>query len=150
MRFSIDNNEAEDRRRRRLIRFATGIDSTLTNAVRDMPEVEAIARLYLAKMRSALETGHPVFRYENLTSNPRAELSAILDAMGLPWDESVLWSEKSYPRGLIGHGGIDLSRPIQTGVPVYAGGLTDEEFETVARITEPILKPLGYSYLVKG
>jgi hypothetical protein len=134
-------------REKRLLRIANGIDKALIPAIPHMTEVEAYSRLYLAKMRSALATGQRVFRYEDLTTNPKAELSAILDTVGLAWHEDVMHSERAYPAGLIGHGRIELSKPIRTGLPAYSGGLTEAEFDLVARTTEPVLKPLGYADL---
>lgn len=144
-RYSIENDEDETFRRQRIGEWAHGIDGKLIEQISPIPEVEALSRLYLAKMTAALDTGHPVFRYEDFTTDPRSVLQGIVDALGLCWDENLMSAETAYPTGLKGHGGIDLSRPIQIGIPAYAGGLSEAEIEVVASITKPVLEKLDYS-----
>jgi hypothetical protein len=143
-RYAIDHLETEEYRRSRLARWAKGIAPSLVKATATESETILLAQLYLKQMSAALDTGHLAIRYEDFINDPEAELRRIVACLGLPWDDRVLSAEKDYPEGEIGHGGIELWKPIRTGLPVYSGGLSHDEFAAVAEITGPVLSALNY------
>lgn len=143
-KMAIAKNETEEFQRQRLIRWADGICPSLRDFAATGNEVAVLATLYREKMDAALRAGHPVIHYEDFVSDPEQSLRRILEHMNLPWDSRVLASETGYAPGEIGHGGIELWKPVEPARAMYGGGLTDAEIDTVSSITENTRSALGY------
>ena len=137
-------SETETRRRGRLARWARKMDQNLVKIAEEGDEVEALSLLYLSKMQAAAMSKHRTVRYEDFVRAPEKELRKIVSHLGVRWDVRTLTSERSYAAGDIGHGGINLAEPIRRDVPIYAGGLTRSQFDTVLRTTAPVLPHFGY------
>jgi hypothetical protein len=144
-KMAVAKNETNEFQRQRLIRWAGGICPSLRDFAATGDEVAVLATLYREKMDAALRTGHPVVHYEDFVSDPEQSLRRILGHINLPWDGRVLASESGYAPGEIGHGGIELWKPVEPARATYGGGLTDAEVDTISSITENTRSALGYT-----
>jgi hypothetical protein len=136
--------EDADWRRRRLVRWAKKIDPSLVGLCRSGDEVEAIARLYVAKMSAAGSRRIGVVRYEDILSDPRSQLQRVVAMLGLSWSENVANAHTRYRPGQIGHGGMKLDEPIRQAPFSGSIDLEKHEFEMIAEITKPAMDLFGY------
>jgi hypothetical protein len=131
--------------RHRLSRWTSSIDPSLLPLRESISCVELSARLYTAQMLAAARAGVPIVRFEDLLEDPRRELERIISYLGLQWSEAVLESHSAYGPGEVGHGRIDLSRPIAQASGPIPISLQPDDIRLIQRITSAALETFGYT-----
>jgi hypothetical protein len=110
-------------------------------------DVEEAARRWLEVVDGA-PTATTVF-YEQLVTDPRATLEALLDELGIPWSDAVL-QHAAIDHALLAHphehpSADDVSRPIhREAVARYVRDLAPAEIEAFEAIAGDALRRLGY------
>jgi hypothetical protein len=124
---------------------------TLNRAMRCFTTLEGAARLYETVFDAWTRASEllPIrvhrLRYERLIEDPRAEMRALLDFLGLPWDERVLDNQAAAAKRT--H--IATASYKQVGEPLYARSVGRwrryrAQMEPVLPILAPWAERLGY------
>ncbi|MEM7530234.1 MAG: hypothetical protein AAF416_21715 [Pseudomonadota bacterium] len=129
----------------RLLRWQDAIDPGLTPFLNEMPYTDALCAFYTRRMAPLVGLGLPVVCYERLVTEPEREMADLLDHLGLDMVPEVLGSHTRYARGSVGHGKIDLSRPVSTAsLDAWRGRIDRATFHRIAGLTYPAWSALGY------
>ncbi len=131
--------------RERLGRWFLHVDPTMWETIRDQDLLHQFCAFYNRRMGALAKLGLPTIHYERFVERPEWHLRRILGLMRLPFSERCLLSHRGYAAQAVGHGGIDLARPIdRQSLSKYRSALTEREFERLARMTRQVTDALGY------
>ena len=134
------------RQRLQQIRWANHIDRGLVPMMQSGTTLLGFLALYSRKMLQDRRDGLRFVRYEDFVLNPEVWLRKIVAHMGLPWDDQVLRSHEFYPKGLKGHGGINLGQPISAGSIEKYKSLSEITLSRIYGLTHEVLELYGYRW----
>tara|TARA_R110000868_G_scaffold159_3_gene1668 strand:+ start:55528 stop:56265 length:738 start_codon:yes stop_codon:yes gene_type:complete len=130
---------------RRVYLWMDGVDKNKAALLEGKSPVEQFVLFYNARMGQLLETGLPVIRYEDVVRSPRSEVLKLCDILGVKMCEDMLQSHRFYEEGEIGHGGIELSSPIDPACNYkYKQNLTEFEFDYISINAKNVFTKYGY------
>lgn len=114
-----------------------GTDAALI-AAKTTPE-EQFLMFYKMRLQQIRENVATIIHYEDLTSQPEITIKLACDALGLEFQPHLLYANRFYPVGLIGHGGTDLGAAIRPdSKPSFPEGINSDSF--LATVDEPDLE----------
>lgn len=130
----------------RLVRWLGDIDPLLIPGFLALEPEQQFALFYNRRMSALLGTGLPIVFYENVVREPEIEFKRICKILGVDFEESVLLAHSNYSESAIGHGHIELARPIDTkSLDKFLEVLTPEQIDCVAKLTEEVASQYGYA-----
>jgi hypothetical protein len=115
--------------RLRLPRLVAWVDAMVPELLPSLLAEPDPARQWLmfwkARMAQLRRQCSTLLRYEDFVADPRRTLEAACAAAGLPFDAAMLQAHQRFRPGAIGHGGIDLGKPIRPEPPWKIDPLVD-------------------------
>lgn len=130
----------------RLARWASLMDPALVPVMKSEPPALAAAVLYNRKILKDARDGLPILRYEDFVQSPETWLRRILDHVNLPWTDRVLTSHLDHDVGDLGHGGIDLSRPVDNKSAEKFRRLEPRTLNLINAVCHEAMDRLGYRW----
>ena len=128
----------------RILRWIGDMEPSLVPSLAECSPIERFAAYYNYRMLHLNSLKLPTVHYERLVENPIGVLTALLEALNIPFDTAILNSHNSFSEAETGHGGLALNAPVSTQSLDKYRKLDRSVFERVRALTAPTWKAYGY------
>jgi len=129
----------------RMTRWLRTIDSSLVDGFANLSPIDQFCTFYNRRMGQLISTGLPVVFYENFVLDPVSVLRRIVNLLNLRFEDRLCNSHLVYEDGLVGHGNINLGKPINSkSIFKYMNTLSLADFDEINQKTRYVSRQLGY------
>jgi len=130
----------------RMKRWLGKMDVTLLERFDHLSPEQQFSAFYNQRTDHLASLGLKILRYEDLFVDPEKWLSEACSAMGLAYESQMADAHLMFKDRKEGHGGTDLSRPLDNrSLGKYQDVLSEEQVRLVAAETGQTASKMGYS-----
>ncbi|WP_339816151.1 hypothetical protein [uncultured Imperialibacter sp.] len=128
----------------RFMKWAIDVDTDLIQYLDLLDFSSLFCAFYNRRMAPLRELGLPILYYERFVADPDTELRRLLLQLDIEFYPSMLESHVSYQKGTIGHGKIDLSKPISVDSTDKYKKIGKPVFDRICALTYNTWSAYGY------
>lgn len=130
----------------RMKRWLGKMDRSLLDRFDHLSPEQQFCAFYNHRTDHLASLGLKILRYEDLFNNPEQWLSEACSAMGLTYEQQMTDAHLMFLGRKEGHGGNDLSRPLDNrSLGKYQDVLSEEQIRLVSTETRQTASKMGYA-----
>lgn len=120
----------------RLNRFKAWAEAMNANVSDRMLPIQMFTHFYSKRINHLLSLGLPIIYYEDFVRNPEQNMRRICDILEVEFEPETITSHNKYSNGSVGHGFIQLNRPIdESSIYKFKQILPKEDFNYIVENT---------------